>query len=147
MSILLKTPIRQEMVYHKIDLFQLKEFRKGWKTLNWCLRLCQSTHLQKWTSRSTTKNSHKIRSESTATGYWDAQLSVLPESCKSWPFSFPDEWALLPGPTFSGGFIHHSILCLTGSKHFGGAQGIFWCDGYVMVSLPNDLPSISSYSH
>lgn len=66
---------------------------------------------------------------------WDAQLPVLSGPWASWPFSFSDEWALPPGPTFTGGFIHHSILCLTGRKHSGGAQGTFWCDGCVMVTV------------
>lgn len=74
-------------------------------------------------------------SRSKTTRYCAARLLVLPASWVFWPFSFSDEWALLPGPTFSGGFIHHDILCLTESKHTGGAQGDLWCDGCVTVTV------------
>lgn len=50
-------------------------------------------------------------------------------------FQLPRQEELLPGPTFSGGFIHQSILCLTGSKHSGGAQGTQWCHRCVMVTV------------
>lgn len=33
------------------------------------------------------------------------------------------------------GFIHHNILHLTESKHSGGAQGTFWCDGCRTVTV------------
>lgn len=67
--------------------------------------------------------------------YCDAWLLVLPVSWIFWPFGFSDEWALLPGPTFTGGFIHRNILSLTESKHSGGAYGTYWCDGCTAVTV------------
>lgn len=42
---------------------------------------------------------------------------------------------MLPGPTFTGGFIHHNILGLPESKRSGGAQGTIGCDGCVRVTV------------
>lgn len=50
-------------------------------------------------------------------------------------FQLPRQASIAARADLFWGFLHPSILCLTGNKHSRGAQGTFCCDGWVMVRV------------